>query len=118
MSVFSYPKAPEELLTFDEPSTKSMVRAISRVVNGAMSGKINAIGEVTLTANVTTTVLTDARLAISSLVIFDPVTANAAAALYGGAVYVLSADRRNGAHTITHANNAQTDRTFKYLVVG
>ena len=116
--IFSYPKAPDDFLTFDENGVKRFGRSLASVVNRALTGKINAIGEVTLTANAASTVLTDARLTTGSVVLFDPVTANAATALYNGTTYVLDADRRNGEHTITHSNNAQTDRTFKFLLIG
>lgn len=118
MSVFDYKKAPLDLLTFDEPAVKRMFRQVASVLNGAMSGKMNAIGEVTLTANAATTTITDSRLTRNSLVLFDPMTSNAAAELYGATMYVTDANRRNGEFVITHANNAQSDRTFKYLVIG
>lgn len=116
--IFSYPKAPDDFLTFDESGVKRFTRSISSVVNRALTGKINAIGEVTLTANAATTVLKDARLTAGSVLLLDPLTANAAAALYNGTTYVLDANRTNGEHTITHTNNAQTDRAYKYLIIG
>lgn len=116
--IFSYPKAPDDFLTFDEPGVKRFTRAIATVVNRALAGKINAIGEITLTANAATTVLTDPRLTTGSLIKFDPMTANAATELCGATMYVLTANRRNGEFTITHANNSQTDRAFKYLIIG
>ncbi len=98
------------------------VRRHSREVAGAaalaMQGKINAVTSVTLTASVTTTVFTDPRLTINSAVLFDPTTANAAAELAAGTLYALTANRNNGAWTLTHANAGSTDRTFKVLIIG
>lgn len=105
-------------MTFDDTNVRKFSRSLAQVVNRALTGKINAIGEVTLAANAASTVLIDARLTRGSLLLLDPVTANAATGLFAGTTYILDADRRNGEHTITHANNAQTDRTFKYLIIG
>lgn len=76
--------------------------------------------EVTLTANTATTVVTNAREAVTpdSVLRFDPLTANAAAELAAGTMYVLTANRLAGSFTITHANNAQTDRTFRWIAAG
>ena len=81
-------------------------------------GKLECVVELTLREDEATTVLTDSRLSVQSVVIFDPKTANAAAALYGGSMYVLTANRTNGAWTITHPNNAQTDKHFQCAIIG
>jgi hypothetical protein len=81
-------------------------------------GKMDIVTELTLTANVATSTLTWKGLSPQSVVVFDPKTANAAAELYGGTMYVLTADRGNDAWTVTHANNAQTDRTFQVAIIG
>jgi hypothetical protein len=46
--------------------------------------------------------------------LFMPTTANAAAEL--ATMFVSSRGKQT--FTITHANNGQTDRTFKYVVIG
>jgi hypothetical protein len=81
-------------------------------------GKMDIVQEFTLAANVATSTLTWRGLSPQSVVVFDPKTANAAAELYGGTMYVLTADRGNDAWTVTHANNAQTDRVFQVAVIG
>lgn len=91
---------------------------LAEIVRLMLTGKLNATGTVTLTESVTSTALTDVRLGIDSVVLFDPKTANAAAELYGATMYVATAGRANGVFTITHANDASTDRTFKYLIIG
>jgi hypothetical protein len=81
-------------------------------------GKMDVVSELTLTANAATSTLNWRGLSPQSVVVFDPKTANAAAELYGGTMYVLTADRGNDAWTVTHANNAQTDRVFQVAVIG
>jgi len=93
-------------------------RSLDEQLRRINQGKINAITTVTLTANAATTVLTDARLAVGGFVEFDPLTANAATEKAAGTIYVLEANRVKGAYTITHANNAQTDRKFRVLLIG
>lgn len=86
------------------------------VVNGALSGKQNVTGAVTLAANSTTTTLKDARISAYSQITYEPLTANAAAEQAGGTMY--TSDKKSGQATITHASNAQTDRTFRYAIFG
>lgn len=81
-------------------------------------GKIECVTSVTLTANAATTTLTDIRLSPQSVVVFDPQTANAATELYGGTMYVLTANRGDGSWVITHTNSAVTTRTFQVAILG
>jgi hypothetical protein len=89
-------------------------RQVALVVRNAMDGKLNATGTVTLTASSATTAVTDNRAGGESVILFMPTTANAAAEL--STMYVSA--RAKQAFTITHANNAQTDRTFSYVILG
>lgn len=95
---------------------------MSRVVNNIMRGRTNNVGTITLTANAVSTVVTLAKGVLSqdSAIIFDPLTANAATELYGVTMYVLTANRdvTNKQFTITHANNANADKSFRYIIVG
>ena len=90
------------------------IRRLLEGVNALASGRSNAIGSVTLTASATTTDVTDRRSGIDSVIALMPTTSNAAAAI--GTTYVSS--RGIGTFTLTHANNAQTDRTFSYSIQG
>ena len=81
-------------------------------------GKLDCVTTLTLTANAATTTFNYIRLSPQSVVTFDPKTANAAAELAAGTMYVLTANRGNKVWTITNANNAQTDRTFAVSVIG
>ena len=83
------------------------------IVSGLMLGRTNNGGEVTLTANSATTTLTDPLINKNSVIHFVPTTANAKAE---GTPYYADADLAEGSATLRHANNAQTDRTYKYTV--
>jgi uncharacterized secreted protein with C-terminal beta-propeller domain len=93
-------------------------RRLFEVVAQLRRGKMDIVTELTLTANAATSTLNWKGLSPQSVVVFDPKTANAAAELYGGTLYVLTANRGNDVWTVTHANNAQTDRTFQICVLG
>lgn len=119
----AYLGAPQDAGGSDLGALRTYARQIATVVNRILQGKLNAIFksggvDFTLTANAATTVITDARLSVNSWIGFLPLTANAAAELGNGTLYALAANMNNGAWTITHANNAQTDRTFRVLIIG
>lgn len=84
----------------------------------ARRGKLECVVEVTLTANAATTTVIDERISGQTFIGFDPRTANAAAELAAGTMYVLDANRTNGQIVITHANNAQTDRRYFLCLIG
>lgn len=90
---------------------------MARAVGMLFQGKANNTGTFTLTAGATSTVLTDPRLTVNSVVLFDPLTANAAAELAAGTFYALEANRNNLTWTFTHANAGSTDRTFRFVIV-
>jgi hypothetical protein len=92
--------------------------ALASAVARLFQGKMNNTGTFTCTANVATTVLSDPRLTVNSVLTLDPKTANAAAEKAAGTIYALTANRNNLTWTITHANAATTDRTFQYAIIG
>lgn len=98
------------------PPSGGTPRQVASVINNVLDGKINATGTVTLTANQATTAVTEYRAGADSVMLFMPTTANAAAEIGAGGLYVSSRGKQT--FTITHANNAQTDRTFGYAVLG
>lgn len=98
------------------PNLEEWVRILAQAVRNILDGKINATGTVTLTASSATTTLSDRRIGPDSVILFMPTTANAAAEVGAGGLYVSA--RTDESATITHANNAQTDRTFGYAVLG
>jgi hypothetical protein len=86
------------------------------VTNNMLQGKVNVTLDVTLTASSATTTVQDPRIGGSSAILLCPTTANAAAELGAGTIYVSSIGKQTA--TITHANNVQTDRTFRLVIIG
>jgi len=97
---------------------KWAIRRLAEVLNLALRGALNNSGTVTLTANAATTTLTDARIGFETAVVLVPTTANAAAEIGNGTLSISETGRVNGNVVITHANNAQADRTFRFLLSG
>jgi hypothetical protein len=77
--------------------------------------RVVSVGSVTLTAGATTTVVPNLAASAQTYPFFVPLTANAAAEIGGGTMYVSSRGFRT--FTITHANAVSTDRTFGYQLV-
>lgn len=82
----------------------------------ANQGHLQNTGIITLNAGQTSTVVTDDRVGSNSFIEFMPRTANAAAERRNGTMFVSSQSKQT--FTISHANNAQTDRTFVYTILG
>jgi hypothetical protein len=97
-----------------EPAANSDIDEIRDAVRQLVRGRSNATGTVTLTPGATTTVVSAPfNVSARSRVGMSPTTANAAAALTT-TFWVAG----NGSFTITHANNAQADRTFIWSAQG
>lgn len=94
--------------------------SVTAVIRNIMGGKTDNTGSLTLTANSATTTYTlaEGRLSNDTVVLLSPTTANAATEFAAGTLYVSSVDAANNQITITHVNNAQTDRTFDFVLVG
>lgn len=90
-------------------------RFFAEAINNLFNKRMDAVGEVTLASSATNTAVTDTRVVANSAVILTPLTANAAAAL--ATTYIPEADYGTGNFTIRHANNSQTDRTFRYIIL-
>jgi hypothetical protein len=91
---------------------------VANIANDMRHGHMNTGGLITLTASVATTTVTDDRISVDSTFVLVPSTANAAAELGNGTLYFSESGRVNGSIVITHANNAQTDRTFRIVIIG
>ena len=87
---------------------------ILRAIRDLFEGRSNAVGEVTLRASQTTTTVTAPNVGAGSKPQLTPKTSNAAAALASTYVSTVSA----GSFVITHASNAQTDKTFLWVALG
>jgi hypothetical protein len=92
------------------------VYRIVRAIRELFEGRRNTTGTVTLAANATSTIVKHLNFGIDSVPHLTATTANAAAELGNGTVYVSA--RSNGSFTLTHADNAQSDRTFLYSFDG
>lgn len=99
-----------------ETNIKRIVQAILQLARG----RSDAVGEVTLTPNATTTVVDKdvsraaVNVGLDSEIFLVPRTASAAAALTS--VYI--SDVGNGTFTITHNSNAAVDRVFGWKCDG
>lgn len=85
-------------------------------VNQLTQGRSNAVGTVTLTANVATTTVSAPNCAPGSSVLLFPATANAAAIV--AATFVLSTNITAGQFIVSHTNNANADKTFYWVALG
>ena len=96
----------------DETDLKKLILSLQQIA----AGRSNAVGSVTLTASTTTTTVTDNNCAEGSTPILVPTTAHAYAEIGNGTIYISAV--ANKSFTITHASNSQTDRTFRYAILG
>lgn len=111
---------PDEKDIYSGYRLEERLKKAENNIRNIQNGRIRSNASVTLTANVATTVVTDRRAGRDSTILFMPLTANAAAELGNGTMYVKTTDidPRNSQFTINHANNAQADRSFRYIVLG
>jgi hypothetical protein len=86
------------------------------VIRGLIEGRSNAVVEASLTANQATTTVTAPTCGAGSAPIPVPMTTNAGAELGAGTLHISTVS--NGSFVVTHANNAQTDRTFRFVCIG
>lgn len=89
---------------------------IVQAIRNLQAGRNNATGSVSLAINTTTTTVVVPNCAPTSQVFLFPKTAHAGAELAAGGCFVSSIG--NGSFVVTHANNAQADRTFGYVALG
>lgn len=94
-------------------------RDIQKIVDAIIQlaeGRQASVGDVTLIPNDTTTTVDFPNCSTECRVFLFPQTANAAAAV--PTTYILQSDILRRQFTITHANNAQADRSFSFLCIG
>lgn len=96
--------------------TETDLKKIILSIQQLAAGRSNAVGSVTLAAGAESTTVSDNNCATGSTVLFTPTTANAAAEIGNGTMYLSAV--ANKSFTLTHANNAQVDRTFLYAIIG
>ena len=100
-----------------DAASQSWMRRVAETVNNILKGKINAVLPITLRANETTTVIIDARIGFYSALILQPLTADAAYALYASP-YVLPSGQQSGQVTLNHASSASVDQNFNLVIIG
>jgi hypothetical protein len=87
------------------------VSGIQYLWNGTSWSTPYARGQFTLTANATSTVVTNTLCQATSVILVMPVTADAANDLA-----IMWFAPTAGSFTVNHANNARVDRTFNYVI--
>lgn len=119
MSTAGYPGVPNWLADQTELNRQQSV-----CINNLLFGRMNNTGSVTLTANVasTTVTLPGNKLGNNTLIVLMPTTANAGTEYGAGNWYITKSlsltPTGTSTFTINHTNNAQTDRTFLYALIG
>ena len=114
-----FPPAPYRQLgplRLQDAADAGWVQQIVERVNNILQGRLNVTLPLSLTASSSTTIVTDARIGAFSSLLFCPLTANAALEIAAGTLFV--SEQKSGSATITHANNAQADRTFSLVILG
>lgn len=102
------------VLSTNNPNIPQQMLDVSIKVNEMLKGRMNNTGTFTLTANATSTVVSDNLYQSDQIPHWTPTTANAA----GAVTNVYLSARENGSFTLTHSNTATTDRTYLYTRLG
>ena len=105
-------------LHFPPPPSDPNARRSYEVLQQIKKGKTENVAEVTLTANAASTTISDIRISPQSVIVWHARTANAAAELGNGTLYITDANMSNGTAVVTHANNAQADRQYRIAIIG
>lgn len=98
------------------PSGSFTNRELAEKFNDMLLGHTNNLFEVTLTASTTMTVAISQLLGPESHLTPMPLTANASLEIGAGTLHYTA--QGTGTITLEHANSAQTDRSFRFKVVG
>jgi len=93
------------------PEIKEWLRRVAFTVNRIVD-IVNSAGQFTLTANTTTTTVTNVFAGDETKVFTFPTTLNAA----NETMYITT--KSDGSFVVTHSNSATTDRTFDYFLLG
>lgn len=99
-----------------EPRLVEWLKDMRRAVFGIMRGDVNqqAAAILTLTPSATTTTIREQRISGDTVILLQPLTANAAAAL----TTTWPSVPTKGAVVINHLSNAQIDRSFLAIITG
>lgn len=102
-------------MPFPQLSETNLQRVVQSV-RELWQGRSNAFGTFTLEAGETETVVTASNCGAASEILFSPKTADAAAEIASGGMYVSAVAQ--GAFTVTHENDVSEERTFAYRIAG
>lgn len=103
-----------QTISIDEVNFTRLAQAVRMLAEG----RGNAVGNATLAANAASTTVTHNLISPLGAIVLTPRTANAAAEIGNGTLYIPSATQTTGSFVIQHANNAQTDRTYRWYCIG
>jgi len=104
-------------MPIENPSPReNRIPKLIETIRALCAGRSNASGECTLSAAAASTTVAAANCGEQSEVLLTAKTANAAAEIGNGTIYVSAIGR--GEFTVTHANNGQTDRRYSYVCIG
>jgi len=89
-------------------------------INNNLNGKLNSTGTFTLAASTVSTEVKFANGMVgqNTVFIYFPLTANASAVAHDGAMFMSSRDVANSVLGLTHTSDANTDKTFAYVLIG
>jgi hypothetical protein len=87
-----------------------------QAVRELFEGRSNAMGSFTCTLNAGSTTVLHPNVGQDSRILLTPTTANAAAEMGNGTIYVSA--KAPGSFTVTHANSATVGRSFDFAIVG
>jgi hypothetical protein len=116
MTISVYPGLPP----YNGSDVKDWLLRATTVINSTLNGKTNNTGDVTLNTSTSTTtvVMAKGRLGPNTVILFQPLTENAAIEVSTATMWVSTIDATNSKFMITNAVNNKNDRTFKYVLVG
>lgn len=110
MAVSTFQAPPQ-----DQEDERKHRRSLAQAIHRLLGGRSNNVLEVTLEANQAYTDVTDSRIGVNSVAICVPTTANAAAIQTPYRDYTNAV---NGSMRLVHASDANTDKSFKVVLVG
>lgn len=89
-------------------------------INNNLNGKLNSNGTFTLAASTVSTEIKFANGMVgqNTKILYFPLTANAATVAYDGNMFISSRDVTNSVLGLTHTSDANTDKTFAYILIG
>jgi len=111
MTVTEFPTPAEKY-----PDQEQYNRVNAQAIRSILHGKSNNVLDVTLaTGGATSTTVTDARIGINTVALCIPTTSNAAALT---PPYRDFSSPVNGSMSLIHAADADSDNTFKVILIG